>query len=306
MAQPRIVAIDDDDNILKLIVAILRRDYEVISFGDAAEALDHLRRGLTPELIVCDVNMPGLDGFSLHQALREVPRLRQVPFIFLTAFDSREMFRRGMTQGADDYITKPFSPAELRGAVAVRLARRQLLAGERGIDIDSLGGVRVLCDQQTVRYEAKKVIELLLYLYVQGQAIPLAAVRQALWAEPVGDNTLYVLVNRTRKAFGPALSLTVRDELLELALHSPLRWDAEVFEASARAARKHPSYSAAEHAIAQFKGEFLPGFDAPWTEQQRSYYDALYLEMLELSLAHAPNAAARRSSEARLEAFLGR
>lgn len=310
MARKHIVSVDDDLHVSKLVAAVLSRHYEVTCFTDATEALASLEQGLTPDLIICDITMPTLDGFALHQAIRSVPHLTRIPFIYLTALDDRTTFRRGMSQGADDYITKPFTPGELLDAVSIRLERQTSFSNEQtrpapGLVIDSLGGVSMTLNGETVQYEAKKVIELLLYLYTIHQSVSLETVRQALWSEMVTDNTLYVLINRTRKALSDSVSLTVKDECLELKLHIPLDWDAEVFEYAAITARERPTYADAENAIARFKGEFLPGFNAPWTEQQRSYYDSLYLEMLELSLERAPNEAARRSSEARLSAFLG-
>jgi two-component SAPR family response regulator len=310
MTRKHIVSIDDDLHISKLVAAVLSRHYEITCFTDATEALARLEHDLTPDLIICDITMPTLDGFALHQAIRNVPHLTHTPFIYLTALDDRNTFRRGMTQGADDYITKPFTPNELLDAVAIRLERQNTLSSDQhqivpGLVIDSLGGVSLRRNGQIVQYDAKKVIELLLYLYTTHQSVPLETARKALWSEAITDNTLYVLINRTRKAFSDSMSLTVKDECLELKLHTPLDWDAEVFEHAAITARERPTYADAENAIARFKGEFLPGFDAPWTEQQRSYYDSLYLEMLDLSLERAPNEAARRSSEARLSAFLG-
>ncbi|MDZ7703730.1 MAG: response regulator [Trueperaceae bacterium] len=122
-----ILAIDDEPFALRLVEDILASRYEVVSFGSAHDALRALGRGLEPSLILCDVSMPDLDGFTFHRLLRRNRALRGVPFIYLTALDDYDFFRRGMNLGADDYLTKPFSRAELLDTVATRLARQAAL-----------------------------------------------------------------------------------------------------------------------------------------------------------------------------------
>lgn len=80
-----------------------------------------------PELILCDVGLPGLDGYQVLQAVREQPHGREIPFIFLTARTERQEQRRGMALGADDYITKPFTEKEILDAIAARIGRQQPL-----------------------------------------------------------------------------------------------------------------------------------------------------------------------------------
>lgn len=84
----------------------------------AAMALAH-----TPDIIVCDIMMPELDGYGVIHLLQKNARTRNIPFIFLTAMAERTELRRGMELGADDYITKPFSATELLNAIAGRLQK---------------------------------------------------------------------------------------------------------------------------------------------------------------------------------------
>jgi YesN/AraC family two-component response regulator len=86
------------------------------------KARDHL-----PDIIICDIAMPELDGYGVLKALRENPTTAITPFIFLTGKDTRGELRQGMELGADDYLTKPFSPRELIGAIATQLKKRALL-----------------------------------------------------------------------------------------------------------------------------------------------------------------------------------
>ncbi len=77
-----------------------------------------------PDLIICDVRMPEMDGYKTLAAIRDQPAIANVPFIFLTAAMDKCDMRRGMISGADDYLTKPFRPEELLEAITTRLDRQ--------------------------------------------------------------------------------------------------------------------------------------------------------------------------------------
>ena len=79
-----------------------------------------------PDLIICDIMMPVLDGYGVLHLLNKNPELTGIPFIFLTAKSERGDFRKGMEMGADDYITKPFSDIELLSAIESRLKKTSL------------------------------------------------------------------------------------------------------------------------------------------------------------------------------------
>jgi DNA-binding response OmpR family regulator len=80
-----------------------------------------------PDLVICDIMMPVMDGYGVLQIFMHNPELSTVPFIFLTAKTERSDIRKGMEMGADDYLTKPFTEAELLGAVESRLKRHENL-----------------------------------------------------------------------------------------------------------------------------------------------------------------------------------
>lgn len=305
MAKQHIVSIDDEGFILKLVETVLKKDYEVSVFQDAVEALEAFQSGLKADLIICDINMPQLDGFGLHEKIRELPDLKRVPFIYLTALNDRQHFRQGMQQGADDYLTKPFTPAELIEAVEIRFNRTSSLRDEKvSLEILSLGGAGATAGGEILHYEAKKVIALLLYLITHEGKVPLRIIPGDLWSEEVGENNIHVLINRARKTFDGYAQFPVLGDILTLKLLESYDWDAEEFEKAAKNAIKVQHSGECEKAIQLYKGIFLPGFDAPWVEQQRSYYDSLYLDLLELSIELAPNETARKSAEGRLQAFL--
>ena len=91
-----------------------------------------------PDLIICDIMMPVLDGYGVLHLMNKNPVLTGIPFIFLTAKAERSDFRRGMEMGADDYITKPFSDIELLNAVESRLKKAELLTKNYNADADGM------------------------------------------------------------------------------------------------------------------------------------------------------------------------
>ncbi len=126
MTEPLILVADDDDDILLLVTTRLKRDgFDVVSAssGDQALALARERR---PTLAVLDIGMPGLDGLEVLEAIRADDELRGTLVLLLTAKAQESDVRRGYDSGADAYVKKPFSPAELSARV------RALLDGTAG------------------------------------------------------------------------------------------------------------------------------------------------------------------------------
>jgi DNA-binding response OmpR family regulator len=113
MTGPLVLVADDDDDILLLVTTRLRRDgFEVLqaSSGDRALELAKERR---PAVAVLDIGMPGLDGLQVLEQIRADDELREMRVLLLTAKAQESDVRRGYETGADAYIKKPFSPAEL-------------------------------------------------------------------------------------------------------------------------------------------------------------------------------------------------
>ena len=122
-----ILVVEDDDAIRSNIARLLTLEgFEAVSAADGQAGLAHAR-ARTPDLIISDVNMPGMDGFELLAAVRADPALATTPFTLLTALDDRASMRRGMTGGADDYLSKPFTRTELLDAVNAQLHKKNLV-----------------------------------------------------------------------------------------------------------------------------------------------------------------------------------
>jgi diguanylate cyclase (GGDEF)-like protein len=117
----KILVIEDEEFVRENIEELLDAEgFEVISAENGRIGVD-LAKVMIPDLILCDVMMPELDGYNVLTALRQDSVTAAVPFIFLTAKSAKTDFRQGMELGANDYITKPFTRAELLGAIASRI-----------------------------------------------------------------------------------------------------------------------------------------------------------------------------------------
>ncbi|MCE7947646.1 MAG: hybrid sensor histidine kinase/response regulator [Chloroflexi bacterium CFX4] len=122
LAKPRILIIEDDPASQQLLALGLAQTYEVLTASNGADGVE-LALARRPDLIVCDLAMPIMNGFEVLAALQKNDLLNDVPFIFLTG--DTDSLRRGMALGADDYLTKPFEMSELRAVIALRLEKRQ-------------------------------------------------------------------------------------------------------------------------------------------------------------------------------------
>ncbi len=122
-----ILVVEDDDAIRSNIARLLTLEgFEAVAAANGRTGLAHAR-ARTPDLIISDVNMPDMDGFELLAAVRADPALATTPFMLLTALDDRGSMRRGMTTGADDYLSKPFTRTELLDAVQAQLRKKNLV-----------------------------------------------------------------------------------------------------------------------------------------------------------------------------------
>jgi DNA-binding response OmpR family regulator len=152
MAASRILVVDDDDDIRGLLRALLERaGHEVSEASDGRAGLRELYAG-SPDLIILDVTMPGLDGWATLERIREVT---DVPVLMLTAHDAELERVRGLKGGADDYVVKPFGRQELVARVEV-LLRRPRSGGMEETYADSR--LSISFAQRAVRYDDREVV----------------------------------------------------------------------------------------------------------------------------------------------------
>ena len=121
----KILVIEDEPEMRRNITTLLRfHDYEPIAAENGRQGVEAARRE-SPDLILCDVMMPELDGHGVLQALQADATLARIPFVFLTAKGEKDDLRNGMNLGADDYLTKPVANADLVAAIETRLRRAE-------------------------------------------------------------------------------------------------------------------------------------------------------------------------------------
>lgn len=119
----KILAIDDDKDILKTLVQLLKLiGYIVVSTDNGVEAIELAKKEL-PDLIICDIALPVVDGYSILKTLGQNEQTASIPFIFLTAKTEVKDIRKGMEAGADDYILKPFTMEELITSINLRFEK---------------------------------------------------------------------------------------------------------------------------------------------------------------------------------------
>jgi EAL domain-containing protein (putative c-di-GMP-specific phosphodiesterase class I)/ActR/RegA family two-component response regulator len=123
----KILVIEDEESVRENLLDLLEaEDFETIAAANGRIGVN-LAITESPDLILCDMMMPEIDGYGVLTALRQDPLTAAIPFIFLTAKSAKADFRQGMDMGADDYLTKPFTRAELLSAIMNRLERQATL-----------------------------------------------------------------------------------------------------------------------------------------------------------------------------------
>ena len=121
----KILIIEDEPEMRRNLATVLRMEKYQPLTAENGKIVVELAQRERPDLILCDVMMPGLDGYGVLQALREDAQLALIPFVFLTAKGEKDDLRSGMNLGADDYLTKPVAKADLLNAIEARLRRHE-------------------------------------------------------------------------------------------------------------------------------------------------------------------------------------
>ena len=136
----KVLAIDDSPEIRMIISETLDLfGFETMIAEDGARGIEMSREQI-PDLIICDINMPGLDGYGTLKEMRAHELTATIPFVFLSGSTDRVAVRKGMELGADDYLTKPFTPQELMASVNARLEKRDEMKRLSDQKLDELRG----------------------------------------------------------------------------------------------------------------------------------------------------------------------
>ncbi|MGZ4447495.1 MAG: response regulator [Nocardioides sp.] len=222
----RVLVVDDDHTVREVVVSYLRaHEHDVLEAGDGEEALATM--GRTPaDLVVLDLMLPGIDGLEVCRRLRETS---SVPVIMLTALGDETDRVVGLEQGADDYVTKPFSPRELALRVDSVLRR----TGEKAPVQDVLTDGDLVVD--SVRHEVRRggevlalttrEFDLLRFLVAHpGTAFSREDLLQQVWGWSIGDrSTVTVHVRRLREKVERDAT---RPERLQTVWGVGYRWEA--------------------------------------------------------------------------------
>ncbi|MEZ5331168.1 MAG: response regulator transcription factor [Thermoanaerobaculia bacterium] len=207
----RILVVEDEPDIVEVLEYNLGREgYTVDSAARGDEALDAVRRQ-APDLIVLDLMLPGLDGLEVLRTLRRDRATERLPVLLLTARGEEIDRVVGLELGADDYVTKPFSPRELTLRVKAILRRRES-APEEGERIDrgdvvlDLAGHRVLVEGEPVALTATEFRLLKLLMERRDRVQTREQLLSEAWgySEDVDSRTVDTHVRRLRRKLGPA------------------------------------------------------------------------------------------------------
>lgn len=135
-----ILIIEDNQELRENAEEILSlANYKVLKAENGKTGIE-LARNNKPDLILCDINMPELDGYCVLTALNNIPDRSNIPFVFMTAYSENSDFRKGMDLGADDYLTKPFDAETLLRIVSIRLKKYELLNNSHASSNNSSNG----------------------------------------------------------------------------------------------------------------------------------------------------------------------
>ncbi len=222
MKKTAILIADDDPQVVELVRTYLEKEgFAVVIAADGEAALEKVARD-RPDLVVLDIMLPRLDGWAVCQRLREDPETRTIPIVMLTS-RAEEMDRvLGLELGADDYVTKPFSPRELVARIKAVLRRTgegklstdQKTLTYRGLRLDPVGR-EVQVTGQPISLTPREFDLLWLLASNPGRAYRREQLYEAVWGEEAfGDlHTVDVHVNRLRtkleRAGGPRYIVTV-------------------------------------------------------------------------------------------------
>ncbi|MFC6591617.1 response regulator [Deinococcus lacus] len=295
---PRILVVDDDAAILKLISVILSRaGHDVRTASHPLEALD-LLKVFSPDLVISDVVMPYMTGLEFLEKMRESEQLSRIPFMLLSSHAERQDIRRGMNLGADDYLAKPFTPADLTGAVDARLRRVGMtLQSESGLKARGLGTAQVTQGGETVSWVSRKALELFFYL-LEHQEVTSWEAAEALWPEKDesrASSLFHTTLHRLRKSLGNE-AVTSTNRRYSLSDQLGAEYDVQRFELLANQADSGALGLEELRELAGMYGEYLPGSDSPWVDDVRSRLEQKQLGILSHAAEKAAAAAAHKEA----------
>ncbi|HEX2532137.1 MAG TPA: response regulator transcription factor [Chitinophagaceae bacterium] len=212
----KVLIADDEPDILEILrYNLIKEGYQVITAKDGDEALERARQ-TNPDLVILDIMMPRKNGVEVCELLRAQPNFKDTLIMFLTALNDEATQIRGLTTGADDYVSKPVSPQVFLSKVASLLRRLKKEAPGNAIQT---GGLTIDPEKFIVEYEgreitlAKKEFELLYLLATRPSRVFLRnEILSQVWGNDVivGDRTIDVHIRKIRQKLGVDCITTVK------------------------------------------------------------------------------------------------
>ncbi len=208
-SHPLVLIVDDEPRIIRFVRINLEMEgFRVIEASDGLEALDQVREKM-PDMVLLDVMMPEMDGFETLRMIREIS---SVPVIMLTVRSSEEDKVRGLDLGADDYITKPFSPRELVSRVRAVLRRFQTLTPAEAsvLKVDDYLSIdfntaEVIVDGERIKLRPTELRLLRHLIENAGWTVPHSTLLSKVWGYEYRDEISYLrlYINYLRKKIEP-------------------------------------------------------------------------------------------------------
>jgi CRP/FNR family transcriptional regulator, polysaccharide utilization system transcription regulator len=186
-----ILLIEDNFDVRENTAEILELSNYTVYMAENGKVGIELAKKHLPDLIICDIMMPELDGYGVIHALSKYPETSAIPFIFLTAKTEKIDIRKGMNLGADDYLTKPFDDLELLDAVEIRLRKHELIKSQSGTTITNIND---LAQEARGQQELEKLIS-------DKRRISNYKKKQVLYSEGNQANSLFFVVKGRVKTY---------------------------------------------------------------------------------------------------------
>lgn len=183
----RIMVVDDDKVLLKNAAVLLGVNYSVSLYSSGREALNALLENTLPDLILLDVKMPDIDGYSVIQQINEMPPSKNIPVVFVTGMSDEEDELKGFQLGAADYIKKPFSQKILLARISNLLKKSEPVALSSELPTVDFTETECKVAELILKgYNGKEICDKLFYSYSYVKKL-LASMREKSGCETLGD-----------------------------------------------------------------------------------------------------------------------
>jgi len=185
-----ILVIEDNEDIRENVCEILQlSNYIVVTATNGREGIE-AAQSKKPDLIICDIMMPGVDGYGVLHVLHKDPMTQNIPFIFLTSKSERSDFRSAMEMGADDYITKPFAGNELLNAIESRFRKTDILQKQLSSNMEGINELLSTLDNKKTLDDLKNESNIDTYRK-----------KQIIYKESTNPHYLYYIVSGKVKTY---------------------------------------------------------------------------------------------------------